>query len=523
MARDGRVVQLVDGGPEALAAAVLGGGQRGLSPGQRAAGRPGDDDAGGSSSCCRPAPSGRPARGRAPTSRCRPSPVAPATRTSSRDGPVRRRPSGSTSVPFSAAEAAKTRDRDRGRDPPGARRARPATSGSSARSSSGSTGPVSSAGWRSGAVRHGRRPARGAGRDPIDGTCRAGPANGGRGPAARRIVGRRRRRPWRAPIRGGTATAIGAPPTHGGAVADHDRRRRRAGPVERLLALIRDELDPAHATAARGDRAGPLVARRSGRRRPPPRRRWPIASSGRCSASCRPPDRSPRPRSTSASPRCSPATTCPTRGSSGPASTATGAWPARPTGWSPPTTCCVAARSTRDLLATLADAGHRLGMRVWLARTRADPPDAAGPCSATASTIASARLPRGDRSAGRDLGEVDCDLVHPRQGRAAVRGRVDRDARRAAPAPARPDPAGRPLDPVPRHRPGADRARPLQARPLAAAARRASRSAAGTSSSRTTCARFLAAEQPDLDDLEPLLGLDPVVERSGEQMPLFGG
>jgi hypothetical protein len=33
---------------------------------------------------------------------------------------------------------------------------------------------------------------------------------------------------------------------------------------------------------------------------------------------------------------------------------------------------------------------------------------------------------------------------------------------------------------------------------------------------------FLAAERPDLDDLEPLLGLDPVVERGGEQMPLFG-
>jgi hypothetical protein len=34
---------------------------------------------------------------------------------------------------------------------------------------------------------------------------------------------------------------------------------------------------------------------------------------------------------------------------------------------------------------------------------------------------------------------------------------------------------------------------------------------------------FLAAEKPDLDDLEPLLGLDPFVERGGEQMPLFGG
>jgi hypothetical protein len=34
---------------------------------------------------------------------------------------------------------------------------------------------------------------------------------------------------------------------------------------------------------------------------------------------------------------------------------------------------------------------------------------------------------------------------------------------------------------------------------------------------------FLAADRPDLDDLEPLLGLDPIVERGGEQMHLFGG
>ena len=34
---------------------------------------------------------------------------------------------------------------------------------------------------------------------------------------------------------------------------------------------------------------------------------------------------------------------------------------------------------------------------------------------------------------------------------------------------------------------------------------------------------FLSADKPDLDALEPLLGLDPVVERGGEQMPLFGG
>lgn len=34
---------------------------------------------------------------------------------------------------------------------------------------------------------------------------------------------------------------------------------------------------------------------------------------------------------------------------------------------------------------------------------------------------------------------------------------------------------------------------------------------------------FLEADKPDLDALEPLLGLDPFVERGGDQMPLFGG
>jgi hypothetical protein len=35
--------------------------------------------------------------------------------------------------------------------------------------------------------------------------------------------------------------------------------------------------------------------------------------------------------------------------------------------------------------------------------------------------------------------------------------------------------------------------------------------------------RFLSAETPDLADLEPLLGLDPAIERSSEQLPMFGG
>ena len=35
--------------------------------------------------------------------------------------------------------------------------------------------------------------------------------------------------------------------------------------------------------------------------------------------------------------------------------------------------------------------------------------------------------------------------------------------------------------------------------------------------------QFLERDELDLDALEPLLGLDPFVERSGEQLPLFGG
>ena len=33
---------------------------------------------------------------------------------------------------------------------------------------------------------------------------------------------------------------------------------------------------------------------------------------------------------------------------------------------------------------------------------------------------------------------------------------------------------------------------------------------------------LVAREHPSLDDLAPLLGLDPPIERLGEQLPLFG-
>ena len=70
-----------------------------------------------------------------------------------------------------------------------------------------------------------------------------------------------------------------------------------------------------------------------------------------------------------------------------------------------------------------------------------------------------------------DVADGRLHLVRPRPGGAAVRGRVDGDARRAAPPPPRPDPARRFAGPFPRRRAGADGARPPQARALAAPAR----------------------------------------------------
>ena len=99
-----------------------------------------------------------------------------------------------------------------------------------------------------------------------------------------------------------------------------------------------------------------------------------------------------------------------------------------------------------ELLAALADGGHRLGMRVWLGRAGADADASATASSATCLDEREQHAYLGGISRAVDeLAEVDCDLVRPRQGRLPVRGRVDGDARRAAPPPARPHPARRAL------------------------------------------------------------------------------
>ena len=513
MARDGRAVLLVDGGPEALAAAVLGGAGAGYRlVSARLA--DGDDDIGGSVELLPPgaarppgaadpgqrvAPAG-PGWRRRPGPRPRPGPVrrAGAVRPAAVLAP-RRRPRTVTEV---AVETLRARgeparyERLLGEILVGLDRA-----GQLRRLATLEPAPESDLGAAASATAAPtRRP-----RDPTGRPIR--PIRAARPPAARWTGG-----PAGPDGRG--ERAAGAPPSEPVVTPRIAAGRKPApDPVDRLLALIRDEMSRPTNGRLRGDRARPLVARRPGGPRGRRASRSPTASNGPCSACSRRPARSRRPRSSTGSPRCSPATTCPTRPSSGPASTATAAM-----------------ASTPDRLVTTDDLLRRSQEHTELladARRRRPP---AGDARLARAARAERRIDGellGDRlderergaylggisRASEELARRRLHLVHPRQGRVPVRGRVDGHARRAAAAPPRPDPARRAARPLPRHRAGADRARPLQARPLAAAADRARDGRLAHPQVRTTCAGSSPRNAPDLADLEPLLGLDPMIER----------
>jgi hypothetical protein len=174
------------------------------------------------------------------------------------------------------------------------------------------------------------------------------------------------------------------------------------------------------------------------------------------------------------------------------------------------------------LLAELAEAGHRLGMRVWLAERE----QARRHAGATLGALLDER----ERnvylgSIGRspdDLAEVDAIwyirskvallfevewtaiLGEPLLRRHTRIGADERLVRFLAIAPERTD--------LVRYK--------LERSPLL----RAALDEGGWTIIKWDHLRtFLAADKPDLADLEPLVGLDPVVERGGEQMPLFGG
>ena len=512
MARDGagRSV-LEDGGPEALVAAVLGGVGAGyrliearLADAGRGRSAASSSRAAGRGRC-------RPGRGPAPTSLLEPVPggagdpdIVPGP------GPVRaagaHRPRGRSR----AAEAARTVDRDGGRDPPARAASRPATSGCWARSWSGWTGPASCAGSSTlepapGAIsariasatalrrRTGGRPAGGRPRGgrPAERAMRPAAAPGARprtGPTAAASVRPAPRRASRSSRRGSPRPGSPRPTRSTGSSRWSATRSSR----------------PTNGRLAR-DRARALVARRPGgprgRRHPARGPRGvgglqpavdgrPALGDGLLRA-----DRHPvhRPRPAGRGPGAGLPRELPRHGEhAGPAGHRR-------------RTCCGAASEHTELLAELADAGHRLGMRIWLARREQTRRIGGGLLGDRLDGREQRAYLGADQPRRRGARRRRLHLVHPRQGRAACSrssgrpcsaSRCSAGTHRIPPdeslvrflviAPERTELVRYKLERSPLLR---DRARGR---------------AAGTSSSRTTCGRSSPREPPDLADMEPL-------------------
>ncbi len=175
-----------------------------------------------------------------------------------------------------------------------------------------------------------------------------------------------------------------------------------------------------------------------------------------------------------------------------------------------------------DLLATITDAGHRLGMRVWIGRREQT--------RRTREGLLVDRLDERERRAylggisraSEDLAEVDG--IWYIRGKVAFLFEVEWTAmlgepllRRHARIP--PDDALIRFLVVAPERVELVRYK-LERSPLLRAALAEGNWHVIKSDHLRT---FLARDPLELDDLEPYLGLDPLIERSGEQLPLFGG
>jgi len=175
-----------------------------------------------------------------------------------------------------------------------------------------------------------------------------------------------------------------------------------------------------------------------------------------------------------------------------------------------------------ELLAALADGGHRMGMRVWLSQREQARRHGSGTLADLLSEREQAFGLGGIARSVPELADVDAIwyvrskvaflfevewtaiLGEPLLRRHARIGADERLIRFLAIAPERTD--------LVRHK--------LERSPLL----RAAMEEYGWHLIKWDHLRtFLAGEKPDLDDLEPLLGLDPFVERGGEQISLFGG
>jgi hypothetical protein len=174
-----------------------------------------------------------------------------------------------------------------------------------------------------------------------------------------------------------------------------------------------------------------------------------------------------------------------------------------------------------DLLATIADAGHRLKMRVWIGRreqTRRLGDGVLGDVLEAAEQHAYL----GGISSAPELADVDA--IWYVRGRAAFLFEVEWTAmlgepllRRHARIPG--DEALVRFLVIAPERTELVRYKLARSPLLREAVETGNWHILKSSHLRT----FLAREPLSLDDLEPYLGLDPVVERRGEQMALFGG
>jgi hypothetical protein len=175
-----------------------------------------------------------------------------------------------------------------------------------------------------------------------------------------------------------------------------------------------------------------------------------------------------------------------------------------------------------DLLATITDAGHRLGMRVWIGRREQSRRTRQGLLVDRLDEREQRAYLGGIARAADELAEVD--VIWYIRGKVAFLFEVEWTAMLGEPLLRRhariaPDDSLIRFLVIAPERAELVRYK-LERSPLL----RAALDEAGWHIVKSDHLRaFLARDPLDLADLEPYLGLDPLVERSGEQLPLFGG
>ncbi|MGZ8437999.1 MAG: hypothetical protein ACXWXR_05590 [Candidatus Limnocylindrales bacterium] len=175
-----------------------------------------------------------------------------------------------------------------------------------------------------------------------------------------------------------------------------------------------------------------------------------------------------------------------------------------------------------ELLGLLADAGHRIGMRVWIGRSEQTRRTAQGPLADRLDDREQRVYLGGISRAGDALAEVDA--VWYIRSKVALLFEVEWTAmlgepilRRHARIP--PDESIIRFLVIAPERAELVRYKIERSPLLRAALDEGTWHLVKSDHLRA----FLARDPLDLADLEPYLGLDPLIERSGEQLPLFGG